>query len=616
MKLPKLNPVSLFFGPVFQKEMRSAGRRSGTYIARSVTAIGLLGACGLAFTMWAVNAESSGLGRVQSLQSLAPALAMIVIWFQYITLAFFSPQMTAGGICDERRAQTLSALLTTPLRPSEIVFGKLSSRIVQILILSLISVPLLLAIRIFGGLSADFVIGGTVLVLSTAFLGASLALMSSLWSRSAAAAAGTGLVLLALTQIGPFVAEALRVTAIDRLVGAPVATFHNNVMATCSPYILFNLSYSTSMGIEPESVSFTVGGSSLSLGPAWAVNAMYSSLLGVGSLVLTSVLLRRTMRRMASEGPPPARESRRARRRRLRQRATRPGAAPDVEPVHRPSVHRASRTLWGNPVLWRELRQPSFGSRRRLILLILAVIAGLLLLYWRVPLREEALHMLFISIGVLVIVGQAAGLTSMSIAAEREASTWEALIATPMTGRQILFAKFACALRNQWFFPAILFTHILVSMLGGVYNWLVVPLVLLILAGPVVLFTATGQFLALAIRRQTASSGINFGLALSLYIGPWIIAALWQEFGRDVFESLYGKVFYAINPMAMGISTLSRSILAPGQMPSSFEIAGARVGSGTFIAVVVGIFLLYCAIAWGVLALGARHFARFSGRSS
>ena len=42
MRLSAFNPASYLLGPVFQKEVRVAGRRRGTYIFRALYAAGLL----------------------------------------------------------------------------------------------------------------------------------------------------------------------------------------------------------------------------------------------------------------------------------------------------------------------------------------------------------------------------------------------------------------------------------------------------------------------------------------------------------------------------------------------------------------------------------------------
>jgi ABC-type transport system involved in multi-copper enzyme maturation permease subunit len=621
MKARLLNPMRLAFGPVFQKEVRSAGRRRGTYIARAFTALGLLGVVSFAFVAWAVDSQPGGLARVQSLQSLAPALAMIVVWFQFVVFGFMAPQFSSGAICDERRAQTLSTLLTTPLRPSEIIFGKLSSSVVQLLILALLSVPTLLAVRIFGGLSATFVIGGMAIVLSTAILGASLAVMFSLWSRRASTAGGAALLLLIAVIIGPFIAEALRVSIINRLAGTDFAHFYDNIYATCAPVTLFYLSYSTGMEMEPPSFEFSLGsgGPTVWLGPVWAVNAAYNLGVAMVLLMFASVQLRRTMRRMAGEAPTVASESRRARRRNRKPGQGTPADSPAEE---LPPAHRHSRNVRGNPVLWREFRQQILGSRRLLGMAALVTVGAMAVLYWQVSIFEEGLHQMMGVIASLAILGHAVAVTTSGIASEREARTWEALIATPMTAGQILWAKFAGGLRSQVFFPAIALAHFAIAAAAGAFWAPAIFHIILIMAGPILFFTATGQLFALIFRRATTAAAVNLTLMLLLYLGPWVLvfvaAALAGFPGSSIADTFYGDVAFAYNPVAMITGTVDRaaSEFQSTRIRTSFYLVNATLSVNTYTWLVVGIFCLYAAAAWAVLQFASRWFTRFSGRSS
>src|SRR5262249_1232728 len=159
MRLSRLNPASYLFGPIFQKEVRSTGRRRATYLFRMLYATALLVVVALAFQgLRQSAAHLSGVQRLQMLQQLAPQLALIIMWFQFAALALAAPIFAATAICDERRARTLGTLLTTPLTAPQIIWGKLSSRLVQLTILALLAAPLLLAIRVFGGLDARIVV--------------------------------------------------------------------------------------------------------------------------------------------------------------------------------------------------------------------------------------------------------------------------------------------------------------------------------------------------------------------------------------------------------------------------------------------------------------------------
>lgn len=175
-----LRPENLWPGAIVQKEMRVQGRRYFTYLTRGVTAILLAFITGMVFIAmmgWSFGNSISSSGtamRLQELQGLAPAVSITVFLVQLVGMSLAGPILLGPSLCDEKRAGTLSALLTTPLTPWQIVMGKLLSAFSQLSILALIPLPLVLAVRVFGGVPAEFVLAGLAVSFAMAFLGASL----------------------------------------------------------------------------------------------------------------------------------------------------------------------------------------------------------------------------------------------------------------------------------------------------------------------------------------------------------------------------------------------------------------------------------------------------------
>lgn len=77
----------------------------------------------------------------------------IIICLEAIMVAFLVPVFTAGSIAGEREKQTLEILLTTILRPMQIVIGKLMSSISMILLLVLSSLPVISIVFTIGGIN-------------------------------------------------------------------------------------------------------------------------------------------------------------------------------------------------------------------------------------------------------------------------------------------------------------------------------------------------------------------------------------------------------------------------------------------------------------------------------
>lgn len=71
---------------------------------------------------------------------------------EFILVAVLVPVVTSGAISGERERKTFDLLLTTPLTPAQIVFGKLMSSLYAVLILMLSSLPIFGLVFSVGGI--------------------------------------------------------------------------------------------------------------------------------------------------------------------------------------------------------------------------------------------------------------------------------------------------------------------------------------------------------------------------------------------------------------------------------------------------------------------------------
>jgi len=83
----------------------------------------------------------------------ATRIYFIIICLEAAMVAFLVPVFTAGSIAGEREKQTLEILLTTVLRPGQIVFGKLMSSISMVILLVLSSLPVISIVFTIGGVN-------------------------------------------------------------------------------------------------------------------------------------------------------------------------------------------------------------------------------------------------------------------------------------------------------------------------------------------------------------------------------------------------------------------------------------------------------------------------------
>lgn len=115
----------------------------------------------------------------------AHGLWLLVLWPQFVLLLIVAPATTANAIAQEKEQQTWEMLIFTCLHPSEIILGKLVSRMAVIVFLILLSVPITLMCMLRAGsggdsgLSPGLVIGAYAVMFLTSLLFATFGLFMS-----------------------------------------------------------------------------------------------------------------------------------------------------------------------------------------------------------------------------------------------------------------------------------------------------------------------------------------------------------------------------------------------------------------------------------------------------
>ncbi|WP_124067043.1 ABC transporter permease subunit [Clostridium sp. E02] len=104
---------------------------------------------------------------------------------EFVMLMFIMPALTSGSISGERERQTLDLLLTTTMKPREIIVGKLSSSFATMFLLIVSSFPLLAVSFVYGGVMIYDVFLLLLCYLAVALLCGSMGIFfSSLFQRS------------------------------------------------------------------------------------------------------------------------------------------------------------------------------------------------------------------------------------------------------------------------------------------------------------------------------------------------------------------------------------------------------------------------------------------------
>lgn len=744
-RLGTLSPHALFFGAVFQKEMRVAGRKNSTFIVRTVYAMLLVG---LAVLVFLANrpggANQVGAAALQQLQEVAPGVTTAILWFQMIFLPLIAAMLAGPSVCDEVRARSLPALLTSPLTAAQIIGSKLASGMVSVAVLALVSVPLLLGLRLFGGVDAEVVLAGSAITLSAALLAGTMGMLVSVFARRSALAGSVAIGATLGLMIAPGAVVFLLMSR-----GVLGQTEAIQVFgASCSPATLTMVMALASGNPGPPGVEIS---------GLWASNSLYNVGASILLLMLASMAFRGRLTGDRGEEILGAADRPVVVKRGKKPRVSKPRAGTDggvessgtpvpasdgapagpadsgdsrggvtgsaasvleVAPAVAPPAARApafarahSRTLGEHPVLWRELRRQgtrsasrrkgltgalmslailavlgvflpvygawegmrsassewlAFGGRGPTALLVatgvFAVFVGglvaltlfralkrvglghavvvpprqlaiccqvlgvLLFAYWMTEGELEPLHYAVAALGQGLVLLRAATQNAGSLAEEREARTWETLLTTRLSPREILLGKLTGSLARQWDLPALVLVHFVFAgvVLDRLPPWIVVHLTFTMVAG-VALLSGTGVLLALLTPKGSVASILNTCLALVL----WLIFPIAIGFGvsalrlESTTQNTIAGVVLGANPVALGMFALNGAIESnndgsgwSGGGEPTYWVAGVSVTLMQFTLVTLGVCAVYVVLGWVAFLRACRIFNSRTGRTS
>lgn len=145
---------SAMLGPIFAKEMVEMSRRVRYYFIRVLFGFGLVYG---AFLVFGRHSTPSGHMPTAYMAYITGALVAAIGWVQILTVYLLVPLFLCGVVTAERDAGTLDQLFTTHLTNHEIVFGKLASRLLVMVMLVLSGIPVLNIFLLLGGIGPSTV---------------------------------------------------------------------------------------------------------------------------------------------------------------------------------------------------------------------------------------------------------------------------------------------------------------------------------------------------------------------------------------------------------------------------------------------------------------------------
>ena len=169
--------------PIFKRELTvSARSKSLPAVICAVNAllfaVTLIGAAGVTASMSA-NARGD-YGAFLRIYGLVAIL-------EFLMLLFIAPSLTSGAISSERERETFDLMLTTQMRPREIITGTLMCSLGFTVVLELSCIPAMLVSLMYGGVTVGEIITLFGVYTAEAFLFMAAGIFFSSFSKSTAA---------------------------------------------------------------------------------------------------------------------------------------------------------------------------------------------------------------------------------------------------------------------------------------------------------------------------------------------------------------------------------------------------------------------------------------------
>jgi hypothetical protein len=464
----------------------------------------------LALTAWQATVgweQSATLGDTARFSLL---LFQIFTYVQLTLLLFFASLSAASTISQEKDRRTFVLLLLTDLRNHEIVLGKLLGSLLQIALFLAGMVPILFLNVLLGGVAPFQVLQATVVLATTALAAGSLGGLVALWREKTFQALALTVLILVL-----YVCLVHVLAFVPNWTGWISADEVASWQTWLQPYLALG------QALEPPSTP-----SALPAPYAFAL-----AMLGLSVLLNGWGILR--LRVWNPSGEPIMQRER-----------------PEDEAIDRAKAHAAPgpvRTLWANPILWREIATRAYGRRPVLIKVAYFLVVALIGYYALGPAQagDWAAAKGLVPVGILSLLLISAQAVT-AITTERDLGALDLLLVTDLTPREFIFGKLWGILYNtkEYILPPLI--------LAGIYGWrglLASPPLpgrnieafICIAGGAVILFAFAiilGVHIALATRNSRLAVINTLGTVFFMSVGTLICIYLILINGRFEYQWL------------------------------------------------------------------------------
>ena len=483
-------------GPIIERELRACSRRKRYYLLRMVFIASLLLFITWTWLMSTVFTGTSGSAafRAMRMSIVSRSVVGVIAWMVFIAMPLLATVMLSNAISREIKKRTLEILLSTPVTSLQIVMGKIVGSLLQILLLTMITLPLLAIVRVFGGVPWDYVMVSLCITLTTTCLFAAMSLYYSIRNRQSHKVIGQVL----LTALLVFAMLPSLISTLNSYQSWQWLPHAVRLVETLNPFAAMAKITTSIMTSDPQGVSVF----------PWGRHCLIIVCLFLLILLLSTFRLRRTMLNLAA-GRIPARF-------RIKQFFKR------LRTKNKSADEACLLTVKGHPIIWKELR---INESQRLVpgpllqITWIGLIGTIYLcaVFFKVV-TEPVFHAVFVTGLALIAFIRTATLSAMSISKEKQSRTWSILLTTPIEDADILKMKAKAILRQTSLFWMVIFADVLVFSVLIVLNPISI-LGVLIAAVPTVLFLiGIGLYFGMRLKSTTTAMAVTFSVPLLLWV--------------------------------------------------------------------------------------------------
>jgi hypothetical protein len=523
---------SRIFGPIFDKELRVSSRRRRNYWLRFTYVILLV--IFVAGT-WLSSGQLYGSLAYQKsrLAEIGKSIVMTIVLFQFFAAQMIAVILLSNSISDEIYHRTLGVLMTTPINSLQIVIGKLFSKLFQIIILLAISLPILAIVRVFGGVSWDYIISSFFITLSASIFAGSISLAFSIRNIHTYVVIIKSFFTLGVLYV--FVPLVLAVIFGEHWLSVLNLNVRISNYSYLSVYAIFNplgtIFLNTAIMMSPAAgfvIPFYY----------WPVHcfimlAASALILAVSIKVVRRVALQQILGQLDLFS-------------RVRMSLSK-NAGNDLS-----DYEGIVREVTGQPVAWKEVRKPliqgidntnnKIGFSASVITLILTY----LVCYNSNCLDTEVVHSGYVVMFVIIGMIFHLVLSVSSITSEKESSAWPILLTTSLDDWQIVLGKASGVFYRSFPVWLLLSGHVLLFVIIGYIHPIAIVQLPVIIAGLIIFLTGLGLYASSLFKRTTWAIITCFVFIIAIWLFIPVMLGIVAEITHT--QEVFG-LYYSSNPL-------------------------------------------------------------------